>query len=81
MGPPLQVVEHLLEAGTMGAALTVAVGMAVYPGVDAVDDQIRIDDVVEPRRSLERRYGRMCEEYRRVYDALAPVFRRIHTTP
>ncbi len=65
----------------MGAALTVAVGMGVYPNMDAVDDLIGIDHVVEPRRSLERRYGRMYEEYRQVYDALAPVFRRIHTTP
>jgi xylulokinase len=81
MGRPLRVVEHPLEAGAMGAALTVAVGMGVVPGMDAVDDLIRIDHVVEPRRSLAPRYGRMYEEYRQVYDALAPVFRRIHTTP
>jgi xylulokinase len=81
MGRPLRVVEHPLEAGAMGAALTVAVGMGVYPDMDAVDDLIRIDHVVEPRRSFERRYGRMYEDYRQVYDALAPVFRRMHTTP
>jgi xylulokinase len=81
MGRPLQIVEHPLEAGAMGAALTVAVGMGVYPQMDAIDGLIRIDRVVEPRPALARRYGRMYEDYRQVYDALAPVFRRMHTTP
>ena len=47
----------------------------------AVDELIRIDHVVEPRPALARRYGQMYEDYRQVYDALAPVFRRMHTTP
>jgi sugar (pentulose or hexulose) kinase len=81
MGRPLQVVEHPLEAGAMGAALTVAVGMRVYPNMDAIDELIHIDHTVEPRPGLERRYGRMYEDYRQVYEALAPVFRRMHTTP
>lgn len=81
MGRPLRVVEHPLEAGAMGAALTVAVGMGVYPGMDAVDELIHIDHIIEPRPSHERRYRRMYEDYRQVYDALAPVFRRMHTTP
>jgi xylulokinase len=81
LGRPLHIVEHPLEAGAMGAALTVAVGMGVYPDMDAVDGLIRIHHTVEPRPALARRYGRMYEEYREVYDALAPVFRRMHTTP
>jgi sugar (pentulose or hexulose) kinase len=81
LGRPLNIVEHPLEAGAMGAALTVAVGLGVYPNMDAVDELIRIQRTVEPRPALARRYGRMYEEYREVYDALAPVFRRMHSTP
>ena len=38
----LNVVQHPLEAGAMGAALTVAVGLGVYPDMDAVDDLIAV---------------------------------------
>ena len=30
------------EAGAMGAALTVAVGMGIYPDMEAIDDIIRV---------------------------------------
>jgi len=81
MGRPLRVVEHPLEAGAMGAALTVAVGLGVYPSMDAVDELIRIDHTVEPRPTFEPRYARLYQDYRQVYASLAPVFRELHTTP
>ena len=81
MGRPLHIVEHPLEAGAMGAALTVAVGMGVYPSMDALDELIRIDHTVEPRPAVERRYASLYQRYRQVYEALAPVYRELHTTP
>ena len=81
MGRPLHIVEHPLEAGAMGAALTVAVGMGVYPDMDALDELIRIDHTVEPRPAFERRYTSLYQRYRQVYEALAPVYRELHTTP
>ena len=47
-GRRLNVVEHPLEAGAMGAALAVAVGLGVYPNMDAVDDLIVVNRTVEP---------------------------------
>lgn len=78
---PLHIVEHPLEAGAMGAALTVAVGMGVYPGMDSLDELIRIGRVVEPQAAHAARYRGLYEDYRDVYRALAPVFHRMHTTP
>jgi xylulokinase len=80
-GCTLRIVEHPLEAGAMGAALTVAVGMGLYPGVDAIDDLIHIARVVEPRAQSHARYEALYHEYREVYSALAPVFRRMHEVP
>jgi xylulokinase len=80
MGRQLHIVEHPLEAGAMGAALTVAVGMGVYPSMDSVDELIHIDHTVEPRPALAHRYGQMYDDYRQVYEALAPLFRRMHGT-
>jgi xylulokinase len=80
-GRTLKVVEHPLEAGAMGAALTVAVGLGVYPNMDAIDDIIRIKHVVEPSPKFQARYEGLYQEYREIYAALAPIYRRLHEVP
>ena len=78
-GRTLHVVEHPLEAGAIGAALAVAVGMGIYPNMEAVDGLIRIERVVEPQGEAGLvRYDALYREYRALYEALAPIFRRIH---
>jgi len=78
-GRTLHVVEHPLEAGAIAAALAVAVGMGIYPNMEAVDGLIRIERVVEPQGEAgSARYDALYHEYRALYDALAPIFRRIH---
>jgi xylulokinase len=80
-GRSLRVVKHPLEAGAMGAALTVAVGLGVYPNVEAIDDLIEIDHTVEPDSTFQERFDALYCEYRALYEALAPIFRRIHQIP
>lgn len=75
---PLSIVEHPLEAGAMGAALSVAVGMGVYPNMEAVDDIIHIRNIVEPQGKNRGRYDSLYQEYRAVYYALAPVYQRLY---
>jgi xylulokinase len=78
-GCPLRVVEHPLEAGAIGAAFTAAVGMGVYPSMEAIDDLIRIQRFVEPTADARQpRYDQMYREYRDLYTALSPVYRRLH---
>jgi xylulokinase len=77
-GRPLHIVDNAQEAGAMGAALTVAVGLGVYPSVDSIDDLIGIRRVVEPATDHSRRYQGLYEEYRALYDGLSPTFRRMH---
>ena len=77
-GRPLNVVENPQEAGAIGAALTVAVGMGVYRNMEETDDLIRILRVVRPiedRRGA--RYDELYREYRALYDALTPIYRRL----
>jgi xylulokinase len=78
-GQELRVVEHPLEAGAIGAALTVAVAMGIYPGMEAIDDLIPIARVVSPRSDESRtRYKALYGEYRALYEALAPIFHRLY---
>lgn len=75
----LRVVEHPLEAGAIGAALTVAVGMGVYPNMEAVDELIRVTRVVCPIEDARLgRYDDLYREYRELYTALAPIYRRLY---
>jgi xylulokinase len=75
----LRVVEHPLEAGAIGAALTVAVGMGVYPNMEAVDELIQIERVVQPvDDARQERYKNLYHEYRELYRALVPIYRRLH---
>jgi len=77
-GRRLHIVEHPQEAGAVGAALTVAVGMGIYPNMEAVDDLIPIAQTVEPDERMAPRYEGMYREYRELYLALAPLYRRLH---
>jgi len=81
IGRPLHIVEHPLEAGAMGAALAVAVGMGVYPNMEAVDALIGISRVVEPNAANAQRYEALYRRYREVYAALAPINRSLHAAP
>lgn len=74
----LNIVQHPLEAGAMGAALTVAVGLGVYPNMEAVDDLIGIARRVEPRAELASRYNELYESYHALYESLAPVYRKLY---
>jgi xylulokinase len=77
----LRVCAHPQEAGAIGAALTVAVGMGVYPDMQATDELVETSHAVEPRTSYSARYDALFSEYLALYEALAPLFRRMHTVP
>jgi xylulokinase len=77
-GHALHVTEHPQEAGAKAIALTVAVGMGIYPSVDDIDDLISIQKVVEPNPANARRYEALYHEYRALYTALAPVYKRLY---
>jgi xylulokinase len=77
----LNIVEHPQEAGAMGAALAVAVGMGVYPNMEAVDEVIKISRSVDPHSRQQARYTALYQEYREMYTALVPIYRRLHEIP
>lgn len=77
-GLPLHITEHPLEAGAMAAALAVAVGAGIYSSVDDMDDLIGIGKVVTPNGENARRYADLYHEYRELYNALTPIYRRMY---
>jgi xylulokinase len=77
-GKPLSKVKNHLEAGATGAALTVAVGLGIYKGVDEIDDLVKIERVVKPDVANAKRYNALYSEYRQIYEALVPIHRRLY---
>jgi len=77
-GRPLRVVKNHQEAGAAGAALAVAVGLGIHPNMDVVDDLVEISRVVQPDPTKYSRYADLYHEYRELYSALTPIYRRLY---
>jgi len=77
-GLELHIVEHPLEAGSMAAALTVAIGMGIYKSADDMDDLIGIGKIVRPIEAHRKRYDDLYKTYRNLYDALQPIYRQLY---
>jgi xylulokinase len=80
-GRPLSVVKNHLEAGAVGAALTVAVGLGIHPDMDSVDDLVGIDRVIQPNPANRSRYEHLYQIYRDLYTALVPIHHRLYEAP
>jgi xylulokinase len=76
-GKPLHIVNNHLEAGAVGTALTVAVGLGIYPNMDEVDRLIGINREIRPNPNHWMRYDALYKEYRGLYELLVPVHRRL----
>lgn len=70
---------HVTEAGGLGAAINVAVGMGLHPGYEtAVAKMTRVDARFEPDLASHRLYRRIHDDvYRPMYGRLAPLYRAI----
>lgn len=78
-GRPLRVLKHAQEAGAIGAALTVAVGLGLYPSMEAIDELVEISHTVEPiADGRQPRYDSLYRQYRDLYQALSPLYRQRH---
>ncbi len=77
-GRELRVVKNALEAGATGAALAVAVGLGVYPGVESLDDLVEFSHVVRPDERNQVRYDQLYQVYRQAYQALIPLHHQLH---
>ena len=77
-GRELHVLENALEAGATGAALTVAVGLGVYPDVESIDALVEIQRVVTPNPGHQARYDALYGIYRDAYTQLAPLYHELY---
>ena len=70
---------HTWETSGLGAAMTAAVGLGIYPDFrTATENMTRVRDVFHPDPDSQRLYDRLYRRvYRRLYGRLKPLYRDI----
>ena len=77
-GRRVETVENPQEAGAVGAALTAAVGLGVYPGFEQLRDVVRVEREFQPQPENAEVYGVLYDAYRRLYHCLRGLYRQVN---
>lgn len=78
-GRPVDVVANPQEVSAVGAALTAAVGIGLYPSFAALRGLVRTSGTFEPNPATADVYRFLSETYRAVYRHLKPLYRRLNS--
>jgi xylulokinase len=75
------VMVNTTEGAAYGAAILAGVGIDAWPDVEtACSSLIKIVERVSPDHKRATRYGRMHDQYKKLYPALKPSFNRLAST-
>jgi xylulokinase len=77
-GRRVETVANPLEAGAVGAALTAAIGLGLYPDFQALKKVIRVGHEFEPRAGSAEVYDVLYDAYRRLYSSLRHLYRKVN---
>jgi xylulokinase len=62
----------------VGAALTAAIGLGLYPDFEALRDIVRVEREFEPQAGNAEVYDVLYGAYRRIYDSLRDLYRDVN---
>jgi xylulokinase len=74
----VEAVAHPQEAGAVGIALTAAVGLGLYPNVEALKSIVRVEREFEPQSCNAECYETLYRAYRRLYGCLHGLYREVN---
>jgi xylulokinase len=77
-GRRVETVTDPREAGAVGAALTAAVGLGLYPDFESLKDVIDVRQEFEPQLSNAEMYDLLYRTYRRIYGSLRDLYREVN---
>jgi xylulokinase len=77
-GRRVETVANPQEAGAVGAALTAAIGLGLYPDFEALKQVVRVEREFEPRASNAEIYDVLFRTYRRLYRSLRHLYREVN---
>ena len=77
-GRTLETVPHLQSASAVGAGLLAAVGLGLYPSVEATKGLIPVAQVIRPDASSKGVYDNLYAAYRTIYGSLKNLHKRLN---
>ncbi len=77
-GRRVETVARPQEAGAVGAALTAAVGLGLYPDFEALKTAVRVEREFEPQARHAQVYDVLYGAYHRIYDCLRDLYREVN---
>ena len=77
-GRRVETVANPLEAGAVGAALTAAVGLGLYPNFESLRDVVQVEHEFEPQPANTEVYKVLYEAYQRLYSSLRGLYRDVN---
>jgi xylulokinase len=77
-GRRVETVVNPQEAGAVGAALTAAVGLGLYPDFEALKKVVRVERDFEPQACNAEVYDCLYQAYRRIYGCLRDLYREVN---
>ena len=75
---PITPLKNSRFAGNLGLAACIDVGLGLLPGLWAIDNNICVDETVQPRPETAARYDHMYQMYRKSYYALSDIYQELN---
>jgi len=77
-GRRVETVAQPQEAGAVGAALTAAIGLGLYPDFESLRDIVRVEREFEPQACNAEVYDVLYRAYHRIYTCLRSLYREVN---
>ena len=77
-GRKVETVERPQEAGAVGAALTAAVGLGLYPSFESLRDVVCVEHTFAPRPETAVTYSVLYDAYKQLYKRLRTLYREVN---
>jgi xylulokinase len=77
-GRTLETVPYPRETAAVGAALLAAVGMGVYPSIEALKQVVPTGEIVKPNTDPPKVYNDLYEAFKRIYPSLSKIYHKLN---
>jgi xylulokinase len=77
-GRTLETVPYPRETAAVGAALLAAVGMGIYPSIEALKDVVPTGEIVEPAPDPPQVYNELYQAFKLVYPSLSKIYHTLN---
>jgi xylulokinase len=77
-GRTLETIPYPRETAAVGAALLGAVGMGIYPSIEALKQVVPTGEIVEPNANPPKIYRKLYDTFKRIYPSLYKVYHSLN---